>query len=77
MTRDSSLRGIVILRWEKAGKPNWSLKKTIDTCIEIEGELKRTGLNRTPQFSCKIRENNKKYIRNWVQGCHFNWMNPR
>ncbi|MBL7106045.1 MAG: hypothetical protein ISS77_00365 [Phycisphaerae bacterium] len=38
-------------------------------------QIKRS--NRTPQFSRKIRENDKRYIRNWVQGCHFEWINPR
>ncbi len=77
MTRENSLRGKVILRWERACKPDWSLEKTIDICIEVEGELKKAGINRTPQFSCRIRENDKRYIRNWVQGCHFEWINPR
>ncbi|MBW8038707.1 MAG: hypothetical protein FVQ85_01765 [Planctomycetes bacterium] len=77
MIKENSLRGRVILRWEKAGKPDWSLEKTISICIEVERELKKVGLHRTPQFSRNIMENNKRYIRNWVQGCHFEWINPR
>jgi len=77
VVKESSLRGRVILRWSKAGKPDWSLKKTMSICIEVERELKKMGINRTPKFSYKIRENDKSYLRNWVQGCHFEWINPR
>ena len=77
MVRENSLRGRVILRWKEAGKKDWGHQKTIDVCIEVEGELTEAGLNRTPKFSRKIRENDLGYIRNWVQGCHFDWINPR
>jgi hypothetical protein len=77
MVRENSLRGRVILRWEKAGKPDWNLEKTISICIEVEKELKKKGLDRTPQFSRNLKENYKRYIKNWVQGCHFEWINPR
>ena len=77
MTRKNSLRGRVIRRWEKAGKPNWSLKKTISICIIVERELTKAGFNRTPKFSRSIREKNQQYIRKWVRGCHFEWINPR
>jgi hypothetical protein len=77
MAWENSLRGRVIRRWEEVGKKDWSLEKTIGICIEVEGELAKAGLNRTPKFSHKIRENEQGYIRNWVQGCHFEWINPR
>ena len=51
--------------------------KTVSIHIEVERELKKAGINRTSQFSCRIRENDRRYIRNWVQGCHFEWINPR
>jgi len=77
VVKKNSLRGRVILRWKKAGKPGWSLEKTISICIEVERELKEEGLCHTPKLSRKITENDKRYIRNWVQGCHFPWLNPR
>jgi len=77
MKRENSLRGRVVLRWEEAGKQNWSLEKTIDMCIEVEAELQKAGFNHTPKFSSKIKGNDQRYIRNWVQGCHFKWINPR
>jgi len=77
VVKENSLQRRVILRWKKAGKPDWSLEKTISICIEVERELNEEGLHSTPQFSRKINENNKRYIKNWVQGCHFPWLNPR
>jgi hypothetical protein len=49
MTRENSLRGKVILRWDKARKPNWNLKETIKVCTDVNNELEASKLNPAPK----------------------------
>jgi hypothetical protein len=64
--------------WEKRGKPgNWGVQQTLAVCIEVDEELGTAGCEPAPRFREAITLGNQKYLTNWVQGCHFPWLNPR
>ena len=77
MKVDRKLRGRVIAEWETAEKPNWGKKETIGMCLLVDAELKADKLNPSPKFRKAVELNNLKYVRTWVLGCHFSWLNPR
>ena len=67
--RLNSIRGTVISRWVKAGRPEWDLRQTIREVIEAV----RAG--KGPR-AVKLRQNlnNPRYVELWVLGCHFPWL---
>ena len=71
------LRGEVIKRWKAAGCPQWDYETTKNVCLEVNRYLERIGQNPAPRFREEINKKNKTYIRQWVLGCHFSWLNPR
>ena len=71
------LRGRVIAEWENAGRPNWGIRETTGICLLVDAELKAEGLNPTSKFRKAIKSNDLRYVRSWVMGCHFSWLNPR
>ena len=75
--RKGTVRGEVRILWEKAGKPPWDLKETIEVCISTVASLYNQGLNPAPVFREAILKPNTSYIHTWVNGCHFEWRNPR
>ena len=77
MKADKKLRGCVIAEWENAGKPNWGKKETTGICLLVDAELKAEKLDPSPKFRKAIESNNLKYVKTWVLGCHFSWLNPR
>jgi len=70
--RDNSVRGRVIKKWKKNGKPDWSMERTLIGCIKTDSEFEEDRIQTAPQF-----RKHRKYLVNWVQGCHFPWLNPR
>jgi hypothetical protein len=75
--RNGSLRGEVRAIWEESGKPKWNAEKTINTCSVANNALLGRRLNPAPKFREAITRKDNKYIRQWVMGCHFEWLNPR
>ncbi|GAI21790.1 unnamed protein product [marine sediment metagenome] len=75
--RENSVRGRVILRRDEAGKPNWSIEQTLKVCVKVDSEFENSGLLPAPRFREEVESNNLPYLMNWVQGCHFEWINPR
>jgi hypothetical protein len=76
--RKGSIRGRVILAWEKRGRPEaWDVQQTLAVCIEVDEELRAAGCEPAPRFREATELGNRKYLTNWVQGCHFPWLNPR
>ena len=75
--RTSSVRGRVISAWKHAGRPNWSIEQTLKVCVKIDSEFENSGLIPAPRFREEVESNNLPYLMNWVQGCHFEWINPR
>ncbi len=72
-----TLRGAVMWEWHFAGEPNWGLKETLGICLYVDNEIKAEGLNPAPKFRQAWESYNREYLINWVQGCHFPWLNPR
>lgn len=70
--RDNSVKGRVISAWKQANKPNWNIEQTLKVCVRIDSEFEEAGLQPAPRFRDAV-----KYLVNWVQGCHFPWLNPR
>jgi hypothetical protein len=50
---------------------------TVTVCTETDAELEAEGLDPAPHFRQARKTNNRQYIRAWVLGCHFPWLNPR
>jgi hypothetical protein len=79
--RRDSIRERVILAWKSADKPGWSIQKTQEVCIHIDREFEDAGLCPAPKFHEAVKSNRDierdRYIRTWVLGCHFPWLNPR
>ncbi|MBN1515276.1 hypothetical protein JXA32_01780 [Candidatus Sumerlaeota bacterium] len=64
-------------KWEDAGQPNWDIESTIRICIEVNSSLKKDGQNPAPKFRKAIEADDGVYIKQWVLGCSFEWINPR
>lgn len=75
--RKDSVRGRVILAWKSASKPNWDIEKTIAVCKEVDSEFEREGPCPAPAFRRAIKSDDRSYIKVWVYGCHYPWLNPR
>ncbi len=73
----SSFRGSVIRRWEKKGRPEWDYEATRKACLRINRWMADRGLNPAPKFRKNIDRGDDRYIRTWIVGCHFEWLNPR
>ncbi len=73
----AGLRGEVRERRKTAGYPKWSYETTRNVCLEVNRYFAKLGENPTPRFREEIKKRNNSYIRQWVMGCHFDWLNPR
>ncbi len=76
-TRNGSLRGLVISMWERRGRPEWDLSKTLLVTRQADEILEREGKNPAPAFRAQREAGNRTYEVAWVNGCHFPWRNPR
>jgi hypothetical protein len=75
--RGDSLRGAVAHRWEEEGRPNWDIDGTIRVCEEEDEVFRQAGENPAPRFREARNREDITYVRTWVYGCHFPWLNPR
>lgn len=75
--KNNTLKGRVISKHNNIVKSEWDRRKTIEICIETDHELEAEGINRAKKFNEAIMRNDEKYIKTWILGCHFNWLNPR
>ncbi len=76
MTGDT-FRGEVIKRWRAEGRPSWDYDTTKRVCLEVDRYLAEVGKDPASRFREEIKKKNAIYIRQWVMGCHFDWLNPR
>jgi hypothetical protein len=67
----------VTKRWKAAGRPQWSYLDTERVCLEVNRYFAELGKNPAPRFREEIERKDYSYIRTWVMGCHFGWLNPR
>ncbi len=72
-----SFRKEVIRRQNLTSSLTWDLEATIKICLEVNQFFISKNQNPAPKFREKIAEGDDKYIKNWVLGCRFEWLNPR
>jgi len=72
--RPETVRGEIRRRWEKAGKPNWSLDRTIGICKVIDEILEDRGICSAPSFREKRKAGNEEYVESWVKGLKLCWI---
>jgi hypothetical protein len=75
--RAGTLRGEVGLKWERSGRPNWSLDQTIREVVIADQVLDRGRSNPAPIFRKHRVGAHHDLIDHWVRGCKFPWLNPR
>ncbi len=73
----NSLRGQIILGWERAGKPQWGLDTTVKMAVQADKTLEARNLNPAPKFRSNRLKNNNAYSRKWVLACKFEWLKSR
>ena len=72
-----NFHGEVVERWKKVGCPKWDYEATKKICLEVNHYFAEMRQNPTPRFREEVKKKNEKYIKQWVLGCHFDWLNPR
>ena len=73
-----NFKGRVIELWEEAGKPNWDYIQALNVCVDVNTDFITKSQNHpTKKFRDAIDRNDETYIKTWVMGCHFQWLNPR
>lgn len=72
-----NLRSMVVARWRDGGSTAWTYERTLQVCLECDEALRAGGHNPAPRFRAEVARGNEPYIRNWVMGCHFDWLKPR
>jgi len=73
------IMGRVVYHWGKAGRPEWSLERTVEEVKQADAQLYRDGLGKVRHRKLRqhIEQGDEEYIRLWILGCHFCWINPR
>ena len=72
-----NLKSIVDDCWNRAGKPKWDYERTLKACLVADNNLRCNEKNPAKRFREEIDNKNSVYLRQWVMGCHFEWLNPR
>ncbi len=72
-----SLKSTVEAIWSDAGSLNWDYQQTLSACIDADKLMRQQGRNPARRFREELDRGNQEYMRQWVMGCHFNWLNPR
>ncbi len=73
------IMGIVVQRWEGAGRPDWTIGRTVNEVRRADAQLGRDGLGKVRHRALRehILQGDGAYVRQWTLGCHFCWINPR
>ena len=72
-----NLKTIVEDAWRQEGSPDWNYEQTLIACLEADERLRRNKENPAKRFREEAGNKNNPYLRQWVMGCHFEWLNPR
>lgn len=67
----------VIELWEKDGSPEWGYEETLSACVNANTFFRKRGENPAKKFRKNLVIGDDQYVRNWIMGCHFSWLNPR
>ena len=73
----TSFRGEMRKRWADAGRPCWNYEATERECLAVNSSLQQIKYNPAPRFREAVIAGNSSYIKRWIFGCHFDWLNPR
>jgi hypothetical protein len=72
--KTKSFLGRIKNEWEKAGKPNWSLRELLGICLLIDLEFSIEDLNPAKKFRDAAESKNYSYLITWANGLKFkNW----
>jgi len=63
--------------WQESDSPNWNYDKTLTACVDANDSFVKLHRNPAPKFRDALEDNDETYIKLWIMGCHFNWLNPR
>jgi len=69
--KPKSFLGRIKNEWEKAGRPNWSLRELLGICLLIDLEFSIEGLNPAQKFRNAVESKNYSYLITWTQGLKF------
>jgi hypothetical protein len=69
-----SLRGRVIDAWTHSNSPDWDVDKTSLVCIEEDERLEEENRNPARRFREARLRGDDDYIKQWTQGCRFEWL---
>jgi hypothetical protein len=69
-----TIRGEVINRWLASGNPRWDYENTRRVCLEVELNFRLQGLIPAVRLSEEIQNRNNSYVRQWIGGCKFPWL---
>ena len=72
-----SFKNEVTKRWKADGTQKWGYEVTKAMCLATNRDLEISGVNPAPKFREAITKNDEDYIKEWIMGCHFEWLNPR
>ena len=72
-----NLRGRVVSRWDSEGSGNWDYERTRRECLKADAQFHSRGESPAPRFREEVELQNEPYVRRWIMGCHFEWLNPR
>ena len=75
--RRYGIRGYVINKWEREGKPPWNLRRTVAACKETDAFYRSGDLNPAPVFREAIEARDEMHITVWMYGCRFPWLEAR
>jgi len=70
-SKPKTFLGRIKNEWEKAGKPNWSLRELLGFCLLIDLELSIEGLNPAQKFRNAVESKNYSYLITWAHGLKF------
>jgi hypothetical protein len=73
----SGLRTEVYIWWTLTGCPQWDYQTTKKVCLEVDIYFERMGMNPAPHFREAVKNGNDSYMKQWIMGCHFIWLNPQ
>jgi len=70
----SSLKAEIIKQWETNNKPAWSTDDTLKIAINCDKKFTNP---HAPRFRKAVEQNDKKYLKVWIQGCRFPWLKEK
>lgn len=77
MREPTTLRGLVIWNWERAGRPQWDLARAAQEMETADQDLESRGLNPAPSFRNHLKAGDWTFVRNATHGSDFPFLPSR